>query len=392
MWLPKTEKEIIDAVTSRSLEESTTFDAKKELSGKNSEIAKDIAAMANDGGVIIYGIGEDDNKRLSILSPISLAGQAERIDAIVRSSIAEPPQIHISTIPTGKDNSIGYMVVFIPPSERAPHMVIVKGENRYYGRTATGNIPLSEGEVSRLYARREKIEVDRNKLLEEEIKSAPIEPNEDFAYLYLFSRPVFSKEGFFDAIQKDDKSYQTTFNELIIQACDEKFFNYHLFVPEFNPPSRWIQRVDSLLGQMGYDPSNPPESTLNLQIDYDGVNHLFCGRAGEAIDHRKPVFIFADIVAGLTTRFIAFNSMLYKLAGYFGMIDLGIAITGLKGSIVYTNDWHIQISRTPYDQDIYKKSGQFSNFELIEDPKKIAKYLVMPCINAISQNRINPFI
>lgn len=53
MWIPKTEKEIVQAVSCGSLEETITFDAKRELPTKNAEIAKDVAAMANDGGVII---------------------------------------------------------------------------------------------------------------------------------------------------------------------------------------------------------------------------------------------------------------------------------------------------------------------------------------------------
>ncbi len=64
MWIPKSEEEIVNAVNSDALEESAIFDAKVELPSKNIEIAKDIAAMSNDGGVIIYGIGEDENGRL----------------------------------------------------------------------------------------------------------------------------------------------------------------------------------------------------------------------------------------------------------------------------------------------------------------------------------------
>jgi len=60
MWIPKTEQEIILAVTSRTLEATTVFDAKREVSTHSQQIAKDVAAMADDGGVIIYGIDEDE--------------------------------------------------------------------------------------------------------------------------------------------------------------------------------------------------------------------------------------------------------------------------------------------------------------------------------------------
>jgi hypothetical protein len=51
MWIPKTVEELVNAVQAGSLEESYVFDAKRELPShtKNAEIAKDVAAMGNDG-------------------------------------------------------------------------------------------------------------------------------------------------------------------------------------------------------------------------------------------------------------------------------------------------------------------------------------------------------
>jgi hypothetical protein len=394
MWLPKTEKEIIEVVNSGSLNETSNFDAKKEISTKSQEIAKDIASMANDGGVIIYGIGEDENKRLTILNPISLAGQPERIDAIVRSSIAEPPQIHITTIPTVNNISVGYLIILIPPSERAPHMVIVNGDHRFYGRTATGNAPLNEGEVARLYARREKTEIDRDQLLENEIEKSPLEPNGNFAYLYLFAKPVLSKEGFFDSLVIKGKKLHEVINEVILQSGNREPKILNQMATDFIPPHIWKQRVDGLLGKMDYESNNVeriPASTLDLNIDYNGFCHLIYGRAGERISENGPITIFAENIASLTYRFIASISALYDLAGHIGLVDLGLAITGIKESIVFTQNWLLQSRLSPFYQDFYKKTGCFSNLLILDNPESIAEYLVLPFINAISQNQINPF-
>src|SRR5262245_3642364 len=131
MWIPKTEGEIIHAVTSGSLEATTIFDAKRELpaSSRNADLAKDVAATANEGGVRFYDIGEDTNHRPTVLNPIPLAAQPERITSIVQTSIAEPPVITIAVIPTSADPAFGYLVVVVPPSPRAPHMVIVGGDH-----------------------------------------------------------------------------------------------------------------------------------------------------------------------------------------------------------------------------------------------------------------------
>lgn len=392
MWMPKTESEIIQAVQSGSVEESAIFDAKEALPTKNQEIAKDIAAMANDGGVIIYGIGEDEHGRVSRLSPISLDGQAERVDAIVRSSIAEPPIIYISSIPTVENPAVGYLVIHIPPSERAPHMVVVKGENRFYGRTATGNIPLSEGEVARLYARRQQSEVNREELLIAEISNSPLDPDENYAYLFLFARPVFHKEGLLDCIFNSETDIQNDLNELVRQVCSENVFP-RIYQPDFNPPGTWKHRAEGVWAQMDYptsDTSRIPRHTLNLQIDSDGVGHLFCGRAGDRISP-EDFSVFPEIIAGLTVRFVNFLGRLYSKASYIGMVDIGLALTGLKGTVAYTNNMRLHYPRIPYDRPEYKKSGRFPALQMLDDPFMPSKYLSMPFIKAISQGWIDPF-
>ena len=125
-----------------------------------------MAAMATDGGLILYGLVRMHGA-LSELHPFPLAGEPERIDQIVQSSIAEPPTILIHSIQAEKPTGHGYIAVEIPASPRAPHMVIVGGDNRYYGRGATGNRILNEGDVARLYTRRDDWGRDARQFLEE---------------------------------------------------------------------------------------------------------------------------------------------------------------------------------------------------------------------------------
>src|SRR6266540_5238727 len=167
MWIPKTEDEIVQAITLGSLVESPTFDAKREIpaSGKSKDLAKDVAAMATDGGTLLYGIAEDVTGRPTVPAPFPLVGVAERVASIVRSGISEPPEIFVLTIPTAADSTVGYLVVSVPPSPRAPHMVTIDKDFRYYGRGANGNVILTEGEIARLYERRKRWETDQNAIL-----------------------------------------------------------------------------------------------------------------------------------------------------------------------------------------------------------------------------------
>src|SRR5215216_2436679 len=99
MWMPASEEEILVAIEAGNLIENATFDAKAALpdKGKSKDLAKDIAAMAVNGGTLLYGVGEDEHDRPTILKPFKIAGARERVDQIVRASISEPPIIEVYT-------------------------------------------------------------------------------------------------------------------------------------------------------------------------------------------------------------------------------------------------------------------------------------------------------
>lgn len=63
MWIPTDANELEGLITSGRLDESSVLDFKRELPANTKELAKDVAAMANDGGTLVFGIGEDATGR-----------------------------------------------------------------------------------------------------------------------------------------------------------------------------------------------------------------------------------------------------------------------------------------------------------------------------------------
>lgn len=118
MWIPKDVSEIEARIASGDLEETASFEAKQQLPDKkkNAAIATDVAAMATDGGVNAYGIGEDDNRQLTVPSPIPLPGAADRRSQVVSKSTAEVPHIDVREYPSADDPAVGYLFGIVPQS------------------------------------------------------------------------------------------------------------------------------------------------------------------------------------------------------------------------------------------------------------------------------------
>ena len=176
--MPRSAAEIEAAAKAGDLPETPSFDAKADLPHprRNADLAVDVAAMTTDGGVLLYGVAEDENNRPTLPSPIPLANTGDRVGQIVATSIAEVPYIDVREFPCQADPSKGYMVVVVPPSPRAPHQVTVGGDLRFYGRGARGNRRLTEGEVARLYERRQEWQINAEAVLGEVIANSEIPP------------------------------------------------------------------------------------------------------------------------------------------------------------------------------------------------------------------------
>lgn len=389
MWIPKTEEEITDAVANRTLEETVTFEGKREISNKSIDIATDLSAFANtSGGVLIYGLAEDGHGQLTIPNPIKLKGERERIDQIVRTCVDEVPFVKLTAIETQQDPSIGYLIVVVPPSERAPHMVIVKGESRYYGRAETGNYVLNQSEVARLYERRRVTEASILPLLDEAIKQAPVADNDKFAHLHIVARPVLADDTILDRCLPSGKNHKELLTGVLDQISSSGIYKDG-YVPDIgHPGSGWVRRPEGYYGKCHY--GSEEDMGVHFQFNLDGSAYFFSGRAAEAHREGEPKSFFSSIVAGSTTKFFAVLGELYDRANYLGMVDVGLAVTGLEGCVP-------ALPRDPFGTlpkfagRAYRRTARSNAMLLKEDPKRVAAQLVMPLVDAVSQGTDDPF-
>jgi hypothetical protein len=146
MWQPKSWGEIEDLIG--QAEESAYLDFKREVSSKGSEIAKDLAAMTVDGGVLLYGVDEDPQTGVAkAIVKVPLKGQEERLRQIAASSVHPAPSFEVTFVRESETDPDGVIVVAVPPSPLAPHEV----GGRFPRRDGTTTTYLSEPEIERLY-------------------------------------------------------------------------------------------------------------------------------------------------------------------------------------------------------------------------------------------------
>ena len=147
----------INALIENEAEESVHLDFKAAGSlskedKKKAEIAKDVSAFANsDGGVIVYGMEEQNHKAHSLSYIDGNIYTKEWLEQVIQDNIQRRIE-GLEIFPIRKDGDIAksIYVVKIPRSSNTPHMSIDKC---YYKRNNFRSVKMEEYEVRDLFYR-----------------------------------------------------------------------------------------------------------------------------------------------------------------------------------------------------------------------------------------------
>ncbi len=117
------------------------------------EFAKDVAAMANTrGGLIVFGVREDAERAAGLVGVPNGDAERQRLRSYalrwVRPVISE---LKIEPLDDEKNGGPGLIVVFVPPSPDAPHVVGEKNEMGVPYRSGPHTDWMSEAELERAY-------------------------------------------------------------------------------------------------------------------------------------------------------------------------------------------------------------------------------------------------
>jgi Putative DNA-binding domain len=353
MWLPTSAEALISAIDDNVLpHESATIEVKAALPEKkaNRDIAVDVAAMATDGGVIVYGVREDKQTSSYTAEPLVLSGAKDRISDVVSSHLREHVEFDVRLLPLASDLSRGFVLIDVPASVRAPHMVEVRGEHRYYGRVPGGNQMLTESQVARLYERRQRAEEEALSAIDALIAKAPLEPAPAVrGDLHLLIRPLLSEASLRDQLwegreeEEIRKTVAAAFNGIQFASASESGLSEFL---QFAHPAPTLE---------GYElyntPIERPDEVIDRYVERievldDGTTRYFCAAVAQQWQQSawQPsiatpgMLVFLDVKAARrTAHLVLFAGLMLTEAGYRGPVDVSLALTSIDGSV--SSEW-----------------------------------------------------
>jgi schlafen family protein len=216
-------------------------------SAANLELAKDLASLSVDGGVYIVGVKDPGNHADHVVGTTDdLEKLKDRIDQVAGSVRIQPPlTVRMTPITHPTDSERHVLIVTVPASVSAPHMV----DEKYWGRGGTGKRPLVDVEISRLFAerrgRRDNFR-DRLERLSTDLDPLPLAQRR-YGHLYVMAAPeaVLMGPPLADALRNNP--LQAVLNSVSFQPT-------------------WSPALTSLRPQMGH-----PDGVAFASVPYDRV-------------------------------------------------------------------------------------------------------------------------
>jgi hypothetical protein len=377
-WDPRSEADLARALQDDLLEETHHLEMKSSVptgASANKELARDLAQFAIDGGVILVGVAESGGSLA--LSPVQLSGLCERIEQIAQTRIEPPLFVSCKEITSASDPDTGYILVRVPPSPLAPHMV----DGKYPARGDKSRRYLSDSEVARHHQMRRRTTDLASALLEDYIARDPVPANlRKSARIFIVAVPTNPRREMLLPLM-DGGSTPAILTGLISSAA---------IVPDAPEATRCIPRLtwatslshraDGVAMANGLNDDRSPqghdlERIVEIEFGEDATLRMLTTRlSGEdengeqrILETMLPEFVrqAANLAAGVATA-----------VGYAGMWDLGVAAIGLAGLRIWRGPAYSTTPAYPADRNEYRETTSAHTAELSQDAGAVTARLV----------------
>ena len=390
MWTPSSEEELESALVTGDLKESHTYEMKRELgssAGERAETARDLASLAIDGGVLIFGVDENKEQRSFSLSPAPLEGMLEALEQIAALRIDPRIAIHPTEIPSSAGDGTGYVVVVVPPSPNAPHMV----QGVYYGRGERTRERLTDAQVVR-HQRVRSADGERAEPALIELLAADPVPSAETrnGHLYLVAVPISAPGRVAediawssDAVGEVARGVEDLLPEPLLAA--------------YPSPSnlQWPIRRERGFAWTSLSPRGPEwafdeDGAIEFEIRDDGSIRVFIGRLTDVWEKRgEEQFSLIDLLLVANAyRILFWAAELGRRMGYAGAWDIGVAGNGLRGaSSLAAEDRPTHLLRTAkvtYPADTFRELTRATTWDIENQPGAVVDRLIGRVLRAIA--------
>jgi hypothetical protein len=393
-WMPTAWSDVVEAAAGGLLDESHWVDLKQELSaGKrthNTELAQDLASLAVDGGLLVVGV-EDHDSRAGKVCGVELARLADRVDQVARDKVRPSLVVRSHEVPDPDRPGWGCLLVHVPPSAEAPHMV----DYVYYGRGDRANVRLGDERVRAIIEGRRRGRADVTAELRRMADDDPIAADKrQLGHLYLLAQPETATEEALVAFLARGDAVRVI-QELLGSVIQERGSGASGFDPDVHRLLDGVPRAEGLALISYIAEEGPPseQSLLELVVREDGGIRLTCGRGTDAFpppgflpSDRPPMVVIAVLVLGLAHSVATFAGRLAdEHAAYQGQWRLGIRMDRLRGAVPLDLLQGHPLHRpgNPYSRHEYERVTSASTEELVNAPHAVAERLVAPLLRGL---------
>ncbi|SFA62468.1 Putative DNA-binding domain-containing protein [Rhodococcoides kroppenstedtii] len=389
-WVPTTEAELQSAANNGTLEESHYLDLKQELKpgqSGNKDLAKDIAAFSIDGGVIVFGVAENEGASPS-LHAIDTAGLSERVEQIARTRVDAQVQVTSTVIESTAVPGRGYLVVRIPQSPRPPHMA----DGRYYARGDKTNIVLSDPDVVRLHERSSAAQSDL--LAEVDAVRTDLDVPAGVPMLIVLGEPVGAAPDLLTQMASDE-FYNQQVNTLL-QAADDRE-SIAGVPPSFRGSYSFVRRPNGVAVTTGMRDGQRftgDGGAAEIVFEESGRVVLASERPVDLSRPRsevadEPRYLMDELILGQTRLAINLAAGVSDQFGFTGTWRFAVVIDGLRGAYSIASAWPTYATRRGsggydrYTKNDYRRTTAAPGDELRTAPGSVVARLVGSLLRSV---------
>ncbi|MFI6039239.1 helix-turn-helix domain-containing protein [Streptomyces sp. NPDC051315] len=400
--MPKTEADLQAAVDGGLFEESHHLDLKKapNSKGDNKELARDLSSFAVDGGTLIIGVQENKESRTFGLAPQPLNGLPEKIEQVARTIPDPPLNILTEEIRAAADDGTGYLIVHIPASPVAPHMV----DNRYFGRGDKTKYQMGDAEVVALHARRRNTEADTLALLRTEMDEDPLRDVGAQSHLFLVAQPTAGRRDMclpITGAQDWNMRLHTLISRVQKNQTLRAALANHGFSPDLSHAHQGHRRArgvalssSSLRSDRTHvaDGSWGEEDVIEVQLFEDGGLRLFMTRLSDNLNRQasenEEEQVLFDAGAVIHTRhMLELIRLVSDDVGYHGNWVLAVGANRLRGRRRYSGQSYFP-SNYRYSADTYEECTGATLAELRDAPGTVTRRLLGPLLRSLGSEEL----